>query len=234
MNLVKLKRASPTIMTCIGAVGVAATVVEAVRATPKAMLICSELQVKKFEEDGSEPSKIDYVKASWKCYIPTAIFGLTTIAAIFASNGLNKKEQASLASAYAIADRALREYKKNEKLKTGSEENIAKVVVGNDSKLIFYDEYYGQFFEKTMAEVKDAEYELNKLLATKGEATINDFFRLLGLDSTFEPYDSLGWSKKDTCDNWIDFSHNLVEIDDMECCIIDMCNPPVMCYYLPF
>lgn len=233
MKLARLKRASPMLMACVGAVGVVATVSEAIRATPKAMHICAELNVKKFEEDGSEPSKLDYVISAWRCYIPTAILGLTTIAAIFASNGLNKRQQASLASAYTLADRALREHKRKTGLEIDSDGKIKEVVIGNDEKLIFYDEYYGQFFEKTMAEVKEAEYYLNKILATEGEATINDFFKLLNLDSTFELYDSLGWSKKDTCDNWIDFNHNLVEIDEIECCIIDICNPPVMYYYLP-
>ena len=233
MNIVKLKRASPTILACVGAVGLVATVVEAVRVTPKAMHICAELQVEKFEEDGSEPNKLDYVKAAWKCYIPTAILGAVTIASIFISNGLNKKQQATLASAYALADRTLREYKKKMHLLNDPDNESSKVVVGNDDKIIFYEEYYGQFFEKTMAEVKEAEYELNRLLATEGEATMNDFFKLLDLD-TFELYDCLGWSKKDTCDNWIDFGHDMVEMDDMECCVIDIYNPPVMYYYLPF
>ena len=233
MKHLKLKRASPLIMACIGAIGVVATAVEAAKATPKAMHICAELQVKKFEENDSEPSKLDYIKAAWKCYIPAAVLGITTIASIFASNGLNRKQQASIASAYALVDSTYREYKKKLHLKEETEKPRTTVVVGKDDEIMFYDEYYGQFFEKTMTEVKEAEYGLNRILATEGEATINDFFRLLGLDSTFELYDSLGWSKKDTCDNWIDFDHNIVEIDDMECCVIDISNPPVMYYYLP-
>ena len=229
-----LKRASPTLLACVGAVGVVVTAVEAVRATPKAMHICSELQVKKFENDEDEPTKIDCIKAAWKCYIPTALLGAATIVTIFASNGLNKKQQASLASAYALLDQAFKDYRKKTYLNEKPSEDLAEIVVGKDENIIFYEEYYGQFFERSLTQVKDAEYELNKILATTGEATMNDFFRLLDLD-IFEPYDTLGWSRKNTCDNWINFYHNLVELDDgMECCVIDISNQPIMGYNLPF
>lgn len=107
-----LKKASPTILTCIGAVGVVATAVLAVKATPKADGLIKADSSRNHDGDPYAATKLEAVKSCWKCYIPAAATGVATIICIFGANTLNKKQQASLASAYALVNRSYSDYKR--------------------------------------------------------------------------------------------------------------------------
>ena len=106
-----LKKASPTILTCIGAAGVVATAVLAVKATPKADSLIKADSRRNHDGDPYAATKLEAVKSCWKCYIPAAATGVATIICIFGANTLNKKQQASLASAYALVNRSYSDYK---------------------------------------------------------------------------------------------------------------------------
>lgn len=101
-----------TILTCVGAAGVIGTAILTAKATPKAMKICENLRNEREANLEEEPTKLDYAKAAWKCYIPAIIAGASTITCIFGANVLNMKAQASLASAYALLDSSYKEYQK--------------------------------------------------------------------------------------------------------------------------
>ena len=106
-----LKKASPTILTCIGAAGVVATAVLAVKETPKADSLIKADSRRNHDGDPYAATKLEAVKSCWKCYIPAAATGVATIICIFGANTLNKKQQASLASAYALVNRSYSDYK---------------------------------------------------------------------------------------------------------------------------
>ena len=106
-----LKKASPTILTCIGAAGVVATAVLAVKVTPKADSLIKADSWRNHDGDPYAATKLEAVKSCWKCYIPAAATGVTTIICIFGANTLNKKQQASFASAYALVNRSYSDYK---------------------------------------------------------------------------------------------------------------------------
>ena len=242
-----VKKASPTILTCLGAVGVIATAVAAVKATPKAIDLCRDIS----DENEKEPSMLDYIKAGWKYYIPSAAIGLVTIGCIFGANGLNKRKLAAITGTYILLDQAYREYKNKVKEIFGEEGNrqILNAVFRDrtedvdisptdENTLLFYEEHYGKFFERTMLEVQDAEYRINQKLAKEGEASLNDFLRYLSLPE-LEIGDDLGWVQEMKCDTcrplWIDFEHYLVTMDDgMECYIINMVLEPTDDYRIPF
>ena len=103
-----LQKASPTILTCIGAAGVVATAVLAVKATPKADSLIKADSRRNHDGDPYAATKLEAVKSCWKCYMPAAATGVATIICIFGANTLNKKQQASLASAYALVNRSYR------------------------------------------------------------------------------------------------------------------------------
>lgn len=96
-----------TLLTCIGAIGVFATSIMAVKATPKATKL---LEVSE-KEKGEKLTKIETIKIAGPAYIPAAVVGVSTIACIFGANILSKNSQASLASAYALLDRSYKEYR---------------------------------------------------------------------------------------------------------------------------
>ena len=243
-----LRRNSSTILTCVGAVGVVATTVMAVKATPKVLTL---LEVAK-EEKGEDLTKFEVVKVAAPAYIPAVISGAATIACIVGANVINKRQQATLMSAYALLDNSYKEYKKKVDELYGEEagkkvrEEIAKdkytgdVVIRDDSKELFYDFYSGRYFQSTKEAVMWAEYETNRALFVHGAVGLNEFYDFLGLEPLPE-YDNIGWAcgmMEDTYWHpWIEFDHDEMEIDadseghaGLECTVINMPLDPFIDY----
>ena len=179
-----LKKASPTILTCIGAAGVVATAVLAVKATPKADSLIKADSRKNHDGDPYAATKLEAVKSCWKCYIPAAATGVATIICIFGANTLNKKQQASLASAYALVNQSYSDYK--HKLKELYGEDAHKKIMesiaaekssmppitatggfsnsslefedANEEQRLFYDSFSKRYFQATISQVLQAEY----------------------------------------------------------------------------
>lgn len=235
---------SSTILSCIGAVGVVFTAVLTAKAAVKASKILEEAE----EDKGAKLTAVETVKVAGLSYIPAAVVGASTIACIFGANILNKRKQASLASAYALINSSYKEYKSKLKELYGEEahNNIVDAIaaekcedvhiyagglasvytqeIESDSEpRLFYDEYSGRYFETTIEKVLLAEYHLNRNYILRGFASLNDFYRLLGLEAT-DYGETVGW---DICSEtyWIDFDHRKTFIgddDDFECYIIEM------------
>ena len=234
-----LKRNSSTILTCVGAAGVIATTVTAVKATPKAVMLLENAR----EEKGEDLTKLEVVKIAGLAYIPTVVLGVSTLACIFGANALNQRAQASLMSAYALVDRSYKDYKKKvddiygeeagSQVRAGiakdkyEDQPIKKVEEGNR---LYYDFYSGRYFEASPAFVKTAEYELNRKLMMDECVYLNEWYYLLDLESLDHGPD-FGWN---TCTNydmywqtWVDFSHEKVVMDDgLECIIISFNQDP--------
>ena len=229
---------APTILTCVGGIGVVATSVMAVKATPKALQLLEEAKAEK----GDDLTKLEVVAVAGPAYIPAMVTGVATIACIFGANVLNQCQQASLASAYALIDNSYKEYKKKVEELYGKEANaqvqqeIARVkykendIQQEDDELLFYDEFSGRYFNATMERVLVAEYQVNRELHNAGRDTLNHFYELVGLNP-IDGGDSLGWSEGGNYErywqSWLDFRHNKVVMDEgLECYIITMFEEP--------
>lgn len=235
------KRNVSTILTCIGAIGVAATAVSAVSATPKAL----KLIEKSKSEKGGELTKWEVVQVAGPVYIPSLLIGVSTIGCIFGANMLSRKKQARLMSAYAMLNQTHRVYKKKVKELYGEDADdkiqseIAKdkyeeeaIVVEDPEKMLFYDIFSEQYFESTEAEVREAEYLLNRTLSIRGYVSAKEFYDLLKIPSV-DSGEELGWSEGMNLDYywqaWIDFRHQYTIMEDgMECCIISMFQQPTL------
>lgn len=230
-----VKRNGGTILTCLGGAGVIATTVMAVKATPKALARVETAE----KEKGEELTKLEYVRTVTPVYIPTVVTGAATIACIFGANVLNKRHQASLASAYALIDSSYKEYKAKLKELYGEEthnEIINSIMVekaedmyitsgylgtncnlpiedsGSEPK-IFYDVHSGRYFESTIEQVMNAEYHLNRNYILRGYSYLNEFYDLLGLEPT--DYGSvMGWAPTDEGMYWIEFNHRKSALND--------------------
>ena len=235
-----LKKNSATILTCVGAAGVIATTVTAVKTTPKAVALLDEAK----KEKGEELTKLEVVKIAGPAYIPTVVLGVSTLACIFGANILNHRSQASLMSAYVLADGAYKDYKKkavelygneaDEQIKSGiakdKYEEVPNIVLEEGNRL-YYDYYSEQYFEATPYQVQKAEYELNRTLMMDDAVYLNEWYQHLGLER-LEHGDDFGWN---TCANmdaywqtWIDFHHQKVIMDDgLECIIISFVQDPM-------
>lgn len=234
-----LKRNSSTILTCIGAAGVIATTVTAIKATPKAVKLIESAK----EEKGEDLTKLEVVKIAGPAYVPTVVLGVSTLACIFGANMLNRRAQGSLMSAYALVDSAYKDYK-NKVDEIYGEDAGSQVRAGiakdkyeqqsiddlEDGKQLYYDFYSGRYFEATPYEVKQAEYNLNRALMLDDCAYLNEWYTFLGIEPLEHGLD-FGWS---TCANsdmywqtWVDFHHEQTVMDDgLECIIISFGQEP--------
>lgn len=254
-----MKRASPTILTCIGAVGMVATVVLAVRATPKALRLIEAAEGHRDDPNLTQESltKTEIVKTTWKCYIPATVTGTATLVCIFGANILNRRQQASLVSAYTLVSRSYNDYKRKVKEICGEEAHkqvMASLAAEKSTKpplyagtlgkmtslgfdeaheeeLLFYDAISERYFQATISQVLQAEYHLNRNFALgSGFTSLNQFYDFLGIDKV-PGGDEIGWMVSDGL-YWVDFDHVKTIVDDglngeVECYIIDAPFPPM-------
>lgn len=238
-----LKRNASTILTCVGSAGVIATTVMAVKATPKALQRIEAAEYIK----GEELTTVEKVRVAGPVYIPTVIMGASTIACIFGANILNKRHQAALTSAYALLNTSYSDYKKKVKEIYGEEahdhvqEELVKdkyvyedVSLEDENKELFYDMFSERYFESTLADVIKAEYEINKKITNLGGAFVNEFYELLDIPQ-LDYGTSMGWSigslMSEKWNQWLDFDHKNVIMDDgLECCIITFGVEPMFDY----
>lgn len=101
------KRHSTKILTGLSCAGTVATAVVTAKNTPKAMILLEQAQMDKGDEPLTWQEK---VKATWKCYIPTAICVSTSLACGIASNVKSLKTEAALLSAYSLSQDAAKIY----------------------------------------------------------------------------------------------------------------------------
>lgn len=236
-----LKRASPAILTCVAAVGVVGTAVLAVRATTKVNRLLQEAA----DEKGAGLTRLETVKVAAPVYFPTVLVGISTISCIIGANMLNKRQQASIASAYAMLNQTYQRYRKAAEEVYG-EEADAKIIAemakdiyidgdgviynpsqdGNSNKILFFDSNSQRYFQATIPAVLNAMYHLNRNLVLRGDVSLNEFFEFLGIDKV-EGGDEIGWSIDELIEDglmWLDFENVHTKLDDgMECCIISSC-----------
>ena len=208
---IAIKKHSPEILTGIGVAGLLATTVMAVRATPKAMKLCEGLRLERVNEYQEEPTKVEYVKVAWKCYIPAAVTGVMSVACIIGASSVNVKRNAALATAYTLSETALKEYKDKvietigEKKHEEIQDAIAKdkveknpitnreVILTEKGSTLCFDALSGRYFQSDIDLIKRAENEANRQILNEGYITLNDFYYALGLDS-IRMGDELGWN----------------------------------------
>ena len=235
-----LRKNASTILTCAGGVGVIATTVMAVKATPKAMQLIKAAEEKK----GEKLTRMETIQATAMTYAPSVLLGIATIASIFGANALNKRSQAALMSAYALVDQTFRDYKTHVEDEYGEEANahirekIAKdryvehkTELDGETKL-FYDFYSGRYFNSTMEKVLAAEFALDRQIILGECAYLNDFYQELGIPF-IDVGDEVGWSRGRMCDmycqEWVDFNHqDVIQDDGLECCIITFMQDPTV------
>jgi hypothetical protein len=238
-----LKQNSSTILTVIGAVGTIAAVVIAAKDTPKAI---KRIETKK-EEKGEELTTVEKVVAAAPAYIPSAVICASTLVCIFGANALNKKQQASLISAYALLQNSYKKYKNKvielygETVEKTVKEEVAKdnfkehPIEVSEGKQLFYECNSEQYFESTREDVTIAMYTLNRQLQIEGYVTLNQLIEYFDSDDLkpVDGGDSVGWSIDMLIDDWeycwIDFMYSPVDSIDghnLSCVIVSTVISP--------
>lgn len=238
-----MRKHSPEILTGIGITGMIATTIMAVKATPKAIMLINEKEVELHKD---KLTAAETIKATWKCYIPTAITGVSSIVCIVGASSVNAKRNAALATAYTLSEAALREYKDKvietigEKKERAVRDSIAKdkidknpvntseVIVTEKGDTLCYDIFTGRYFKSNIEKLKRAVNDLNEQLLSDGSVSLNDFYYLIGLDSV-KRGDDLGWDTRKGQVR-LDFSSQLAA-DGTPCLVLDFSVAPIYDYY---
>jgi len=217
--------------------GVCLTMVSTIKDTTKACkLITDDMALK------------EKIKKTWKCYIPSGIIALSTILCIIYSDQVSMNEKIALLNTlttvqnkYKLLHESVDE-NCDEETKTKILNDTVKNKVPKDlylertGKKIFWEEYTGKFFSRTIDEILRAEHLFNKQLSIVGKASLNDFYNCLGIPET-EDGEYLGWSVYNECyisaatNPWVDFEHSKMEDDDgCEYYYLNYSNQPIMNY----
>lgn len=197
MNVKKIKGflrvAGPTICACLASVGVTVTAVLSAKGALKAEKILNDKEL---------PFK-KKVKAAVPAFIPAGVAGIATTGLIFVANVLGAKQQAAIVAATASLYKAKRQ----------TFDTIKNSGDTPNGVLTFYDPVAKRYFKRTMEEVLEAEYLLNRAFILRGYAPLNELYAFLGLEKTSDG-EKLGWSQEVGGAfygyEWIDFEHPYV------------------------
>lgn len=233
-----ISRHSPEILTGIGIAGMVTTTILAVKATPKAIKL---IEAEKRAKHVDALSPVDTVKTVWKCYIPAAMTGVSSIACLIGSNAINAKRNAALTTVYTLSEMARNEYKEKvietigeKKERTIKEkvdaERIKKdpvskkeVIITEKGTTLCYDHVFGRYFKSDIDIINRAMNKINREIVINMYASLNDFYAELGLSPVEMGYD-LGWNIDDGTIE-IEPSSQLAD-DGTPCLVIDYSVSP--------
>lgn len=232
------KKHSPEILIGMGIAGAASSVIFAVKATPKAMILLEEkrqdLGVEKLEAK-------EIIKTAAPVYIPTAVSFGVSVACIVGASSVNARRNAALTAAYTLSESTLRTYR-DKVLETVGEDKEREirqkaaieqqqstpepqtlVVSSAAGQLKCYDSLSGRYFVSTKNEIDKAVNEFNRQLRDDMRISLNDWYDLIGLD-TNKLGDMLGWDIErgyvETC-----YASRLDE-DGLPCLVVNYVEPP--------
>lgn len=229
---------SPEILIGIGIAGMVSTTVLAVKATPKALQLIEE---KKDELEVGKLTPAETIKATWKCYIPAAITGATSVACLIGASSVHARRNAALATAYKLSETALTEYKDKvvetigEKKEQAVRDAIAQdkiksdpvskkeVILTGKGDTLCYDIMCKRYFKSDIDKLKKIENELNRRMRSENYISLNEFYYEVGLDDVAVGYE-FGWNI-DRGYIELEFSSQLAD-DGTPCLVVGFVNPP--------
>lgn len=187
----------PETLIGVGIGGFISAAVMAGKASIKANQIIEDIEY----YENEDLSLSEKVKATWKCYIPTAIvIAGSTYAILYGTNVLTKRNATLMASAGALAEtlnlysdkvkEVVGEEKADEIRKEVAKERVAKKSAGplqttSDEDVLCFDNISGSYFISSMAKLKDIEHELNKRMLNENYVMLNEYFEEIGLESCY-------------------------------------------------
>ncbi len=158
---------------------------------------------------GGDLTTREKIELTWKLYIPAAVSGATTIAAIIYANRVETRKTVAAVTAYSVIERGWAEYQAKVVEKIGErkagavhdeimQERVTReppnreIIISNESNVLCRDDYTGRYFESNVETIRRAENDINKQALKDGWATQTDLFHLIGLQPTGSS-DGLGW-----------------------------------------
>ena len=243
------KRLGDNSPALLAAVGVAGTIATAYFASVGTLSAVSKIREAECPRDLYSPSRAltpqEKVELCWKDYVPAAVTGTITVAAIVGATRVSAQRAAAIAAAYSLSEKALERYRRQvlevvgEKKATTIQDRVAEeqirdnpvqdrqVVITGNGETLFCELYTGRYFKTDMNSLKQAVNEFNQGVINHGYASLSDFYSLIGLKTT-SMSDDLGWSS----DKLLDISCTATMTAAGEPCIgFDYTTAPISGYY---
>lgn len=246
----KVEKQAPTIATVAGIGFGAATVVLAVKETPKALVLVEEKKREIADETGERVESlhpVDVVKTTWKCYIPAITTGVLSVLCITGANSIHVRRNATLMAAYALTDSSFREYRDKvvetigEKKEKTVREAIAQdkldkdpvtnkeVFITEKGQTLCYDALNGRYFKSDQNDVERAVNAVNRIMVNHNYVSLNNLYYELGLEGT-KLGNELGWNI-DMGTIKVDY-HAMLAKDGTPCLVVDFDKYPIYDYDL--
>lgn len=186
------------------------------------------------KDEKKKITKVDELKATWKCWIPVVLVDGVVIFAILKGNAIHAQRNAALAAAYTLSQTTLTEFKEKtrkligEKKTTKITDEIMKdrvdknppkdnqIYMTGKGTQLFYDTTSGRYFESNIEDIKRAVNDLNKDMLTEMYMSLNDFYYAIGLKGTTLGSD-LGWNVNE--EGLIDIQYSAMLTEDDRPCI---------------
>lgn len=238
MVLAGAKKHSPELLIGMGIAGAASSVIFAVKATPKAMIL---LEDKKQELGVEKLEAKEIIKTAAPVYIPTALSFGVSVACIIGASSVNARRNAALTAAYTLSESTLRTYR-DKVLETVGEDKEREIrqaaaieqqqkspepktlVVNNATgQLKCFDSLSGRYFTATKNQIDKAVNEFNRQLRDDVRISLNEWYDMIGLDQN-KVGDMLGWDIDrgyiETC-----YASRLDE-EGLPCLVVNYVEPP--------
>lgn len=188
-----------TILPAIGVGGVLSTAYLAAKASFKASDVIRTEQMQLDLQEKSHPlTNKEKAKLVWKEYIPTAVSGVLTIGCIIGGARIGARRAAAAYSLIAASEQAFSSYREKvveqigEKKERAIRDELAQdrlrkdpptLVVGT-GKTLCREDHTGRYFECDIETLRRAENKINHQMLRENEASLNDFYHLVGLPHT--------------------------------------------------
>ena len=232
------KKHSPELLVGLGIAGMVSSVIFAVNATPKAMIL---LEDKKQELGVEKLEAKEIIKTAAPVYIPTAVSFAVSTACIIGASGVNARRNAALTAAYTLSESTMRSYR-DKVLETIGEEKDREIrqavaiekqqkspepktfiVDTGAGKFKCYDPLSDRYFAATKNQIEHAVNDFNRQLRDDMRMTLNEWYDLVGLAHN-QLGDVMGWDIDrgyiETC-----YASKLDE-DGNPCLVISYAEPP--------
>ena len=230
---------TPELLTGLGIAGMITTTVLAVKATPKALTLIDNKKKELDMEPTEKLKPVETLKTTWKCYIPAAITGVTSVACLVGASSVNARRNAALATAYNLSATALSEYKEKVVEAVGEKKereirdkvaeeqvkknpvNNAAIVVTNKGGTRFMDSITKRRFTSDIETIKQIANRLNRqMINGQDYVSLNEFYYEIGLEGC-DVGDELGWNVTRGLIELPEPLHAVVDTDGVPCIVLE-------------
>ncbi|MET0785909.1 MAG: DUF6353 family protein [Paenisporosarcina sp.] len=227
-----VKSNSNVILSVLAGVGTVTTAYLAAKASFKAAdVIRNHESANGVIDDPKERFK-DHTKLVWKLYIPPAISTVTTVGCIIALNRVGIQRTLAARTLLDASEVALAEYRDKVREELGPRKDQAirdkvaedrvkdnpppsrEIMMTGPGNVLCCELFTGRYFVSDMEKLRRYINQINDKLLKHDYATLDDFYHLIGLNSTSNS-GRMGWKS----DRLLEFEFSVILTEDDRPCI---------------